>query len=135
MGIGDDVPAGLTQLGRRAVARRSGLAAADLSRFDAIMTGTRAMPSGRPETYNRRLLDYGRAAATSRLQRGARAQSVRTLSGELSRDAEKSGGRFSVEILAPSGPCFAADEISADFDNWVEQRGSKFWSTSLAYLR
>jgi hypothetical protein len=36
-----------------------------------------------------------------------------------------------VEILAPADPVFTAPNriTKADFDGWVEQRGSKFWTT------
>ena len=48
MGIGDEVPAALAQLGAdvQLLGERE-LAGAQLSQFDAIFTGTRAMPSSR----------------------------------------------------------------------------------------
>ena len=43
MGVGDEVPAGIAQLGVQVqMLNAQDLAEADLSRFDAIMTGTRA---------------------------------------------------------------------------------------------
>ena len=60
MGVGDDVPSGLAQLGIdvQLLGERD-LATADLSRFHAIFTGTRAYAVREDlKTYNRRLLDY-----------------------------------------------------------------------------
>ena len=36
-----------------------------------------------------------------------------------------------IQILAPDAPVLSAPNriTNADFDNWVEQRGSKFWTT------
>jgi hypothetical protein len=51
--------------------------------------------------------------------------------GQLPRNAEEVSEEDSpVEILAPSDPVLnTPNKITrADFDNWVEQRGSKFWS-------
>ena len=42
MGIGDDVPAGLAQLGASVSCSASRSRTGDLRRFDAIVTGTRA---------------------------------------------------------------------------------------------
>jgi adhesin HecA-like repeat protein len=60
MGIGDDVPAGIAQLGAKVqLLGEHELATADLKQFDAIMTGTRAYAVREDlKTYNRRLLDY-----------------------------------------------------------------------------
>src|SRR5262249_44230138 len=60
MGIGDDVPSGIAQLGAKVqLLTESDLASADLQPFDAIMTGTRAYAVREDlKTYNQRLLDY-----------------------------------------------------------------------------
>src|SRR5581483_4759568 len=62
MGAGDDVPSGIAQLGVDvALLTTQDLATADLSRFNAIVTGTRAYGVRDDlRTYNRRLLDYAR---------------------------------------------------------------------------
>jgi hypothetical protein len=52
--------------------------------------------------------------------------------GELSADAEEVSEEDSpVEVLAPTDAVFNTPNAitKADFDGWVEQRGSKFWST------
>ena len=60
MGVGDQVPLGLQQLGAQVtLLGERELAGADLSQFDAIMTGTRAYAVREDlKTYNQRLLDY-----------------------------------------------------------------------------
>ncbi|HEX7136384.1 MAG TPA: NEW3 domain-containing protein, partial [Vicinamibacterales bacterium] len=62
MGIGDEVPAAISQLGAKVqLLAESDLANGDLQRFDAIMTGTRAYAAREDlRTHNRRLLDYVR---------------------------------------------------------------------------
>ena len=60
MGIGDQVPDGIRQLGYTVTLLDEGeLARGNLSRFDAIVTGTRAYAVREDlKTYSRRLLDY-----------------------------------------------------------------------------
>ena len=60
MGVGDDVPSGLAQIGVNVqLLGEQDLATGDLTRFDAIMTGTRAYAVREDlKTYNRRLLEY-----------------------------------------------------------------------------
>jgi LmbE family N-acetylglucosaminyl deacetylase len=137
MGIGDDVPAGLAQLGVDVqLLSALDLASADLSRFNAIMTGTRAYAVREDlKTYNRRLLDYakngGNLIVLYNTQEFVPNQHA-PFPAELPRSAEEVSEEDSpVEILAPSDPVFNTPNriTKADFDNWVEQRGSKFWST------
>jgi LmbE family N-acetylglucosaminyl deacetylase len=137
MGIGDDVPAGLSQLGVDVqLLSAQDLASADLSRFNAIMTGTRAYAVREDlKTYNRRLLDYakngGNLIVLYNTQEFVPSQYA-PFPAELPRTAEEVSEEDSpVEILAPSDPVFNTPNTitKRDFDNWVEQRGSKFWST------
>ena len=60
MGVGDDVPSGLAQIGVSVeLLGERDLATGNLTRFDAVMTGTRAYAVRDDlRTYNRRLLDY-----------------------------------------------------------------------------
>jgi hypothetical protein len=54
------------------------------------------------------------------------------LPGELTQRAEEVSEEDSpVEILAPAHPVLHAPNVitRADFDGWVEQRGSKFWTS------
>lgn len=137
MGVGDDVPSGLAQLGADVqLLGAQDLAVSDLERFDAIVTGTRAYAvRGDLRTYNRRLLDYakngGNLIVLYNSQEFVPNQHA-PFPAELPRNAEEVSEEDSpVEILAPADPVFNTPNriTAADFDRWVEQRGSKFWST------
>ena len=136
MGIGDDVPAGLAQLGAAVqLLGEQDLATGDLSRFDAILTGTRAYAVRQDlRTYNRRLLDYVKAGGnlivlynTQELVPNQHAP----YPGELPRSAEEVSEEDSpIEALEPGARVFTTPNriTAADFAGWVEQRGSKFWT-------
>ncbi len=137
MGVGDDVPSGIAQLGATVqLLGERDLAAADLRRFDAIVTGTRAYAVREDlRTYNQRLLEYVKAGGnlivlynTAELDPKAFAP----FPGELTLRAEEVSEEDSpVEILVPTHPVFHHPNVitRADFDGWVEQRGTKFWSS------
>ena len=136
MGVGDDVPSGLAQLGVDVqLLGAQDLATADLQAYDAIITGTRAYAVRDDlRTYNRRLLDYvrdgGNLIVLYNTQELVPADHA-PYPGELPRTAEEVSEEDSpVEILAPDHPVFnTPNRITlADFSGWVEQRGSKFWS-------
>ena len=136
MGIGDQVPDGIRQLGYRVtLLDENELARGDLARFDAIVTGTRAYAVREDlKTYNRRLLDYvergGNLIVLYNTQELVPAQFA-PKPGELTQRAEEVSEEDSpVDILAPDAPMLNTPNkiTKADFDNWVEQRGSKFWS-------
>ena len=119
-------------------ARRGDLARGDLGEFDAIVTGTRAYAVREDlKTYNRRLLDYvkdgGNLIVLYNTQEFVPNQYA-PYPGELPARAEEVSEEDSpVEILAPAdrGVQRRRTQITkADFDGWVEQRGSKFWSRS-----
>lgn len=137
MGVGDDVPSGIAQLGADVqMLGAQDLAAADLSRFDAIMTGTRAYGVREDlRTYNRRLLDYARDGGHLIVLYNTPSEFAPSryapFPGDMPRNAEEVSEEDSpVEILAPDHPAFTTPNriTRADFDQWVEQRGSKFWS-------
>jgi LmbE family N-acetylglucosaminyl deacetylase len=137
MGIGDDVPAALTQLGAdvQLLGERE-LAGAQLSQFNAIITGTRAYAVRQDLiTYNRRLLDYVREGGNLIVLYNTFELDPKLYApypGELTRNAEEVSEEASpLEILAADAPVLNAPNriTKADFDNWVEQRGSKFWSS------
>lgn len=137
MGVGDQVPAGIAQLGCEVVLlEERDLASADLARFDAIVLGTRAYAVRQDlRTYNRRLLDYARQGGNLIVLYNTQELVPARFApypGELPARAEEVSEEDSpVEILAPDHQAFTwPNRISkADFDGWVEQRGSKFWST------
>jgi len=136
MGVGDQVPAGLQQLGAQVtLLTERDLAAADLSQYDTIMTGTRAYAVRDDlKTYNSRLRDYVRNGGNMVVLYNTQELVPNTfapLPGELPRSAEEVSEEDSpVTILAPTHQAFTwPNRITAtDFDGWVEQRGSKFFT-------
>ena len=137
MGIGDQVPTGLQQLGAAVtLLTERDLATADLSVYDAIMTGTRAYAVRDDlKTYNKRLLDYVRAGGNMIVLYNTFElipNEFAPFGGELLASAEEVSEEDSpITILALSQQSFNwPNKITlADFDDWVEQRGSKFWTT------
>jgi hypothetical protein len=136
MGVGDQVPAGIAQLGYPVtLLDAAALTTGDLSRFDAIVTGTRAYAVRDDlRTSNARLLDYVHRGGnlvvlynTEELipDRFAPFPAVHGPGAE-----EVSEEDSPVRILAPAAQVFRwPNRITrADFDGWVEQRGSKFWA-------
>jgi LmbE family N-acetylglucosaminyl deacetylase len=137
MGVGDDVPAGIAQLGVEVhLLGAQDLAAADLGQFNAIVTGTRAYAVRDDlRTYNQRLLDYvkngGNLIVLYNTPGEFDPNTFAPYPGRLPRNAEEVSEEDSpVEFLAPARPELTTPNVitKADFDGWVEQRGSKFFS-------
>jgi LmbE family N-acetylglucosaminyl deacetylase len=136
MGIGDEVPAGIAQLGASvSLLGEQDLATGDLPRFDAIVTGTRAYAVRDDlKTYNRRLLDYVQQGGNLIVLYNTQEfvpNGYAPYPAQLTARAEEVSEEDSpVEILAPSNRAFTTPNqiTKADFDGWVEQRGSKFFS-------
>lgn len=137
MGVGDDVPAAITQLGARVtLLDRDALATGDLTRFDVVVTGTRAYAVRDDlRAHNRRLLEWVRAGGrmvvlynTPEFVPEEFAPLDATLPGNAEEVSEQAAA---VEILAPTHVFFTTpNRISdADFNGWIEQRGSKFFAT------
>ena len=137
MGVGDEVPAGLAQLGAEVqLLGAQDLATGDLSKFDTIMTGTRAYAVRDDlKTYNRRLLEYVEKGGNLIVLYNTQElvpERYAPYPAELPRSAEEVSEENSpVEILAPDAAVLNRPNriTKADFDGWVEQRGSKFWTT------
>jgi LmbE family N-acetylglucosaminyl deacetylase len=136
MGVGDEVPSGIAQLGASVtLLGEQELASGDLRRYDAIMTGTRAYAVREDlKTYNRRLLDYvkdgGNLIVLYNTQEFVPA-TYAPYPAQLPQRAEEVSEEDSpVDILAPSDRSFNAPNriTKADFDGWMEQRGSKFFT-------
>jgi hypothetical protein len=136
MGVGDDVPTGIEQLGATVrLLSADDLASADLSVFDVIVVGTRAY-AVRTDliTHNQRLMDFAEAGGhllvlyqTPEFDPNRMAP----IPASLPRNAEEvSEEDAPVRILAPDHPVFNTPNriTEADFENWVEQRGSKFFA-------
>jgi len=137
MGVGDEVPAGIAQLGVGVrLLNEQDLASGDLRQFDAIMTGTRAYAVREDlKTYNRRLLEYvhagGNLIVLYNTQEFVPARYA-PFPAELPGSAEEVSEEDSpMEILAANHRVFQYPNkiTNVDFDGWVEQRGSKFFST------
>ncbi len=137
MGIGDQVPAGISQLGASVtLLGTEDLATGNLARFDTIITGTRAYAMRNDlRTYNPRLLEYvkngGNLIVLYNTPEFVPTQFA-PYPGLLPADAEEVSEEDSpVDILAPNEQAFTWPNVitTADFDGWVEQRGSKFFST------
>ena len=137
MGVGDEVPAAIAQLGASVtLLDRDGLATGDLTRFDVIVTGTRAYAVRDDlRAHNRRLLDWvregGRMVVLYNTPEFAPAEFApydASLPGNAEEVSEQTAP---VEILAPAHVFFTTPNTiaSADFDGWIEQRGSKFFAT------
>ena len=136
MGVGDKVPAGLEQLGARvALLTSSDLASGKLEKYDVIMIGTRAYAVRQDlVTYNQRLLDYakrgGHLIVLFQTPEYIPAR-MAPLPAVLPSNAEEISEEDSpVKLLDPQHPVLNyPNKITlADFDNWIEQRGSKFFS-------
>ena len=137
MGVGDEVPAGIAQLGAQVqLLTAQDLAAAELNQFDAIVTGTRAYAVRDDlRTYNQRLLDYVKNGGNLIVLYNTPGEfdpaRFAPYPGQLPRNAEEVSEEDSpVQVLAPTRPEFTTPNAitKADFDGWVEQRGAKFFS-------
>jgi len=133
VGAGDDIPQALQNLGIEVHFLSAGdLATANLSKFDAIVLGVRTYAVREDlKTYNGRILDYVKNGGVVIVQYntpeydhnyGPYPYKMGSNPEEVTDEASK------VEILVPSNPVFTwPNKITTkDFDNWVEERGSKF---------
>ena len=137
MGVGDEIPKALEQIGGKVVTLgENDLAKGALDGFDAIIIGIRATAVRDDlKAYSKRLLDYAERGGNLIYQYqtqefdaapygpypyklGARAE-------EVSEEDSK------VTALDPASPVFNwPNKITpADFDGWVEERGSKWMTT------
>ena len=137
MGIGDEVPQAIEQLGASVeLLDDEQLATTDLSRFDAIMTGTRAYAVRRSlKTRGHRLMNYveagGNLIVLYNTPEFVPADDAPYLAELPPRSEEVSEEDSPVTILQPEHALLTRpNRIGAsDFDGWVEQRGSKFFAS------
>jgi hypothetical protein len=132
MGVGDQVPAALEQLGASlSFIEQDELAWGDLSKYDVIMTGVRAYERrGDLRAYNRRLLDYAAGGGTVIVQYN-KFEFNQAEYGPY--PAKVSANRVcdetaAVKILAPSHPVFSRPNRigPAAWEGWVQERGLYF---------
>ncbi|WP_051979642.1 PIG-L family deacetylase [Edaphobacter aggregans] len=133
MGTGDDTATTLEDIGiHPTMLTAADIASGDLSRYDAIILGIRAY-AARPElkTFNNRLLDYVHNGGTVIVQYQTQEYDHNygpyplTLSGDPEKVVEEDN---KVTILQPNDPVLNWPNkiTTADFDNWVEERGHGF---------
>lgn len=143
-GAGDDVPQSLVNLGINVhFLSAEDLTGGDLSKFDTIILGVRAYAVREDlKAHNGRILDYVKNGGVVVVQYntpeydhnyGPYPYKMGSNPEEVTDESSK------VEILAPSNPVFTWPNkiTSKDFDNWVEERGSKFlesWDSSFQPL-
>ena len=134
MGVGDKIPEALEQIGIDVeMLGTEELRTGDLNRFDTILVGIRAYAVRRDLiAYNSRLLDYVHKGGNLIVQ-------YQTPEFDAApfgpypytmgrRPEEVSEEDAQVTILMPDNPIFLYPNqiTAADFDGWVEERGSKF---------
>jgi LmbE family N-acetylglucosaminyl deacetylase len=136
MGAGDEIPEALRQVGYDVVLLSDeDLEAADLSKFDAVITGVRAYNTRAAlRRQQRRLLEYVEAGGTLVVQYNT---PDRTLEGaqlgpypfKLTQE-RVTDEDAALTMLAPADALFnAPNKITpADFDGWVQERGLYFAS-------
>ncbi len=136
-GAADQVPEALVAVGvPLEILGERDLAAGDLSRFDAILVGSRAYETepALPEA-NGRLLDYARAGGLVIVQyqqydfvRGAFAPYSLDIARPHDRVTDETA---KVTLLDPGSPVFRVPNAigPADWDGWVQERGLYFAHT------
>ena len=133
MGVGDEIPPALEQIGARVeLLAEDQLAWGDLGRFDVVMTGVRAYERRADlRAYNQRLLDSARAGGTvivnynkfefNQAQYGPYPGKVgsRRVTDENAK----------VTVLAPQHPVFTTPNriTDADWQGWRQERGLYFF--------
>ena len=137
MGVGDNVPVGIAQLGARLqLLSDDDVSRGDLSSYDAIVTGTRAYGvRDALKSAHQRLVAYVRNGGHLIVLYNTPSEfdpsTFAPYPAELPRDAEEvSEEDAPVQVLAAGHRVLhVPNEIGpSDFEGWVEQRGSKFFS-------
>jgi LmbE family N-acetylglucosaminyl deacetylase len=132
MGVGDEVPAALEQLGvKLSMITPDDLAWGDLSRYDVIMTGVRAYERRADlRANNQRLLDYAKAGGTVIVQYNKFEFNDAQYGPYPARVGRErvTDENAEMKLLDPQHPVFnAPNKISrADWANWVQERGLYF---------
>jgi len=133
VGAGDEIPQSLVNLGIAVhFLSAEDLAAGNLSKFDAIILGVRTYAVREDlKNYNARILDYVKNGGVVIVQYNTQEYDHNYgpypyKMGQMAEEVTDENSR--VEILEPANPVFTwPNKITAkDFENWVEERGSKF---------
>jgi hypothetical protein len=137
MGSGDKIPEAIEQLGAEVtLLSDDDLAGGDLSRFDTVITGIRAL-NVRPAVYasRERLMSYVERGGTLVVQYNTLSRSERDVRVLAPYPMTPSSYRVSreradVRRIDPEHPLLTGPNriTEADFDNWVQERGLYFMS-------
>lgn len=132
MGVGDEVPAALVQLGvKLTFIDPEELAWGDLSRYDVIMTGVRAYERRADlRANNQRLLDYAKAGGTVIVQYNKfefNEAQYGPFPAKVGRE-RVTDENAEMKVLAPQHPVFNTPNAigRADWTGWVQERGLYF---------
>ncbi len=133
VGAGDDMPQALVNLGINVhFLTADDLAGGNLSKFDAIILGVRTYAVREDlKTYNSRILDYVKNGGVVIVQYNTPEydHNYGPYPYKMGSNPEEVTDEHSqVEILDSASPVFTWPNkiTSRDFENWVEERGSKF---------
>ena len=132
MGVGDEVPAALEQLGVKLTFITSDeLAWGDLSKYDVIMTGVRAYERRTDlRAYNQRLIDYAKAGGTVIVQYNKFEFNDAQYGPYPARVGRErvTDENAEMRLVDPAHPVFnTPNKIGrADWANWVQERGLYF---------
>jgi len=132
MGVGDEIPPALEQIGARVeLLSPEQLGWGDLGRFDVVMTGVRAYERRADlRAYNQRLIDYAQRGGTvivhynkfefNQAQYGP-------FPAEVGRD-RVTDENSAVNVLVPEHPVFTTPNriTEADWQQWRQERGLYF---------
>jgi len=135
MGVGDELPSAITQLGAEVRLLSEADLAGDLGQFDVILLGTRAYAVRKDlVTFNQRLLDYVYQGGNLIVLYNTpefRPEKWAPFTAQLPDNPEEVSEENSpVAFPQPDHPVLSwPNKITEqDFRDWVEQRGSKFFS-------
>lgn len=136
MGSGDEIPEALAQLGAAVTLLDApALTDGDLQRFDTIMIGIRAYAVRQDlVAANPRLLEYVKQGGNLVVfyQTPEFDRNFGPYPYQMGRNPEEvSEEDATVALLQPEHPLFLHPNriATADFADWLEQRGSKFWQS------
>jgi LmbE family N-acetylglucosaminyl deacetylase len=136
MGVGDEVPPALEQLGARVeFLDEDDLAWGDLMRFDVVMTGVRAYERRADlRAHNQRLMEYARAGGTVIVNYNKfefNEAQYGPYPGKVGRE-RVTDENSPVRLLQPQHPVFTTpNRISdADWRGWRQERGLYFFDTA-----
>ena len=135
MGVGDEIPAALEQLGVAVtMIGPDELGWGDLSKYDVVMTGVRAYERRLDlRAYNQRLLDYAAAGGTVIVNYNKfefNDAQYAPYPGKVGRE-RATDENAEVRLLQPKHPVFNAPNAigRADWTGWVQERGLYFFDT------